>query len=253
VGATRNPQWGSDSRTDDTLASYSSKGPSAINRVVKPDLVAPGNMMYARIANPSTLLTQLPGNARVMDGKQYLRLSGTSMATPVVSAVAAMMIQKDPSLTPDQVKARLMKTAWKGMLPTASVYDSATATTYHIQHDLFAIGAGYLDASAALASTEKIGATKSAMSPYAKVRTDGKVEIRTDYPGTTNIVWGETSVWATNIVWGTNVLLANNLVWGENIVWGSNVAAGYNIIWGAGGVTGSSNPFMLALNAVGDN
>src|SRR5207302_355759 len=44
----------------------------------------------------------------------YFRLSGTSMATPVVSGAAALLLQKDPSLTPDQVKARLMKTAWKG-------------------------------------------------------------------------------------------------------------------------------------------
>jgi subtilisin family serine protease len=48
------------------------------------------------------------GNAR------YMRLSGTSMASPVVSGVAALLIQQTPSITPDQVKARLMKTAWKG-------------------------------------------------------------------------------------------------------------------------------------------
>jgi serine protease AprX len=43
----------------------------------------------------------------------YFRLSGTSMATPVVSGAAALLIQQHPSLTPDQVKARLMKTAVK--------------------------------------------------------------------------------------------------------------------------------------------
>ena len=44
---------------------------------------------------------------------KYFRMSGTSMASPVVAGAAALMLQKDPSLTPDQVKYRLMKTATK--------------------------------------------------------------------------------------------------------------------------------------------
>ena len=45
----------------------------------------------------------------------YYELSGTSMATPMVSGAVALMLQQKPALTPDQVKARLMKTAWKGI------------------------------------------------------------------------------------------------------------------------------------------
>ena len=37
------------------------------------------------------------------------------MATPIVSGAVALVLQQNPSMTPDQVKARLMKTAWKGV------------------------------------------------------------------------------------------------------------------------------------------
>ena len=58
----------------------------------------------------------------------YFRLSGTSMAAPVVSGAAALMIQRQPQITPDQVKARLMKTAIKAF-PSSSTYtDPATGT-----------------------------------------------------------------------------------------------------------------------------
>src|SRR5262249_59775506 len=84
---------------------------------------------------------------------QYFMLSGTSMATPVVSGVAALMLQKDSTLTPDQVKARLMKTAWKGFPSYVTATDLQSGVTYSIEEDIFAVGAGALDASAALPHT----------------------------------------------------------------------------------------------------
>jgi serine protease AprX len=44
---------------------------------------------------------------------EYFILSGTSMATAAVSGGAALLIQKNPTFTPDQVKASLMKAAHK--------------------------------------------------------------------------------------------------------------------------------------------
>ena len=110
-------------RADDTIASYSSKGPTVLDHVVKPDLVAPGNRVISLMVPRSTLQSQssdnlvpnsyflnTPSSANSVD---YFRLSGTSMATPMVSGAAALLLQKDPSLTPDTVKARLMKSAGK--------------------------------------------------------------------------------------------------------------------------------------------
>jgi len=90
------------STDEDTVASFSSRGPTADNRV-KPDVVAPGHLITAtRAARTSLGMPQ--------DG-YYTECSGTSMATPLVAGLCALLLQKEPVLTPAQVKARLMSTA----------------------------------------------------------------------------------------------------------------------------------------------
>src|SRR5260370_29128133 len=126
VGAMRD--MGTTPRGDDLIASYSSKGPTLLDQVVKPDLVAPGNQIISALAVNSTITTTYPGNVVPLSyylssnsgaiSPNYFTLSGTSMATPMVSGAAALLLQKDASLTPDTVKARLMKTATKNF-PTS--------------------------------------------------------------------------------------------------------------------------------------
>ncbi|HYH01684.1 MAG TPA: S8 family peptidase, partial [Bacillota bacterium] len=78
---------------DDSISESSSRGPT-IDNVVKPDLLAPGtNIMSLR------------------NGRGYRSLSGTSMATPMVTGAVAQIFQKWPSLKPDQVKQLLRTNA----------------------------------------------------------------------------------------------------------------------------------------------
>src|SRR5579863_2946165 len=170
VGATRT--FNTASRNDDAIASYSSKGPTLLDHVVKPDIVAPGNRVGSLLVKNSTLDTEFPALEITPNGScattscptEYFRLSGTSMATPVVSGAVALMLQKDPTLTPDTVKARIMKTAWKGFGVYTSSFD-VFSNAYNNEYDLFTYGAGYLDINAALGSTDV--ANGVALSPTA--------------------------------------------------------------------------------------
>lgn len=246
VGAAKTQ--GTSSRSDDAIASYSSKGPSLLDRVVKPDLVAPGNQVQALLAGGGRMRNQYPGNSTplpyytqastVQGSDQYYGLSGTSMAAPVVSGAVALMLQRDATLTPDQVKARLMKTAWRGFAPTSTGTDPATGVTYYSTHDIFTIGAGYVDIVAALNNTDK--AAGSAASPIVKFNSTTH-EATLFYTATgTNVIWGSNTVWGTNVIWGTNVVSGTNVVWGTNTVWGTGGTSGFNVIWGSNCVWGTS-------------
>jgi hypothetical protein len=78
-------------RSDDTLASYSSKGPTAIDHLLKPDLVAPGNRVVSLLAPNSTLASEHPEKVVMTSAGARLELSGTSMAAPAVAGAAALL------------------------------------------------------------------------------------------------------------------------------------------------------------------
>ena len=106
VGASSD--MGTTSTNDDVLAGFSGRGPTRSNGLSKPDVVAPGVHTISLRSPGSAIDTKYP-SARVGNG--YFRGSGTSMSTATVSGVVAQMLQKNPNLSPDQVKARLMGTA----------------------------------------------------------------------------------------------------------------------------------------------
>ena len=96
----------------------------------------------------------------------YFILSGTSMSTAVVSGAAAILLQQNPNLTPDQIKARLMKTAYKDLIPYSTVTDPSTHAVYNEEADILTVGAGLLDIQAALGNTDLAPAQAgSALSP----------------------------------------------------------------------------------------
>jgi len=255
VGATKTQNTAT--RVDDVVTSFSSKGPTAIDHVVKPDLVAPGNRMGSLrvvgstldVTNPQYQVSPSAGGSGM-----YFMLSGTSMATPEVGGAVALMLQQNPALTPDQVKARLMKTAWKGFTQYFSSTD-AVGTIYQNEYDIFTCGAGYLDVDAALNNTDV--ANGLALSPTAIRNADGTVSIvntSTASFGGTSVVWGAMSVvWGNSVVWGANAITANSVVWGaQSVVWGATSVSGTSVVWGATS-TAASNMAALTNGDDGDN
>ena len=248
-------------RTDDVIGSFSSRGPTYLDWSAKPDLVAPGTGTVSLAAPNSTFYTTrasalLPGTADT-SSLPYLSLSGTSMAAPVVSGTVALMLQANPSLTPNAVKAILQYTAQQ-----YPGYDPLTE------------GAGFLNAVGAVrlarfyanaqpgdtVPTQKMwskhiiwgnhmlkrGSLKPSANAFAVGTTWGASKTAAD----DNIVWGtacpddncDNIVWGTadddNIVWGTSAD-DDNIVWGtaaddDNIVWGTDCGGADcdNVIWG---------------------
>jgi serine protease AprX len=125
---------GTKSLNDDVMASFSAYA-TTVDGFNKPDIVAPGKNIVARIVNMNMGLAKDHPANKV--GNEYFRMSGTSVSAPMVSGAVALLLQDEPNLTPDQVKYRLMETAnkqWAG-------YDGIQA------------GAGYLDVVAAINGT----------------------------------------------------------------------------------------------------
>ena len=99
------------STSDDAVASFSSSGVVGTGGTKNPDLVAPGKSIIS-LAVPGSFIDQTYGAGGAVTGG-YMRGSGTSQATAVMSGAAALVLQQHPTWTNNQVKALLTTTARK--------------------------------------------------------------------------------------------------------------------------------------------
>jgi len=107
------------------MADFSSRGPLRGDYRIKPDISAPGVNIVAARADGTRMGEPV--------GDSYVTASGTSMAAPHVAGAAAILLQRYPNWTPEQLKSALMSTA--RFNPAAAVIDQ---------------GAGFIDVPAAL-------------------------------------------------------------------------------------------------------
>ena len=107
VGAS--DEKGDPKRNNDIIAKFTSNI-ETVDAFIKPDVFAPGKDIISVLASSSWWQNEHP--ERFIEGG-YFRISGTSMATPMIAGTVALLLQAEPDLTPDQVKYRLMTSSDK--------------------------------------------------------------------------------------------------------------------------------------------
>jgi len=179
----------------DKLADFSSRGPSRVLYDIKPEVTAPGVSVFSTVPSYMHGADQI-GNYQYA----YERLSGTSMATPNVSGLAALLKQAHPNLDPADIKATLMNTA-------APLTD---------KYSVYEVGAGRVDPYKAVHAeteiqvkdkTETLGKAKSDSSGPTTLASKGIKQIK-NITGAIN--FGEQAVEEKEIKDQRSITLFNN-------------------------------------------
>ncbi|MEE4110415.1 MAG: S8 family peptidase [Halieaceae bacterium] len=134
VGAVTD-HWTEDNRNDDYIPDFSSRGPTPLGHI-KPDLVAPGGHIAGITRPGSTLAEDFP--EYFMNSGDFV-MTGSSQAASVISGLAALMLELDPTLGNDELKC---------LLVTAS--DPAIEADGRLSYSPFVQGSGLVSISRAL-------------------------------------------------------------------------------------------------------
>jgi serine protease AprX len=258
---------GTNTRSDDTVAPYSSRGPAKFDFTVKPDLVAPGSRVVSLEANGSYLPAMYPLLHRAGAGNNaYMHLSGTSMSAPIVSAAAALLLQGAPGLTTAHVKMALQAGATPmedGLMAAGAgsldIWASRQIAAKGLSSLLSSVtgllglngpgGAFFWDAGSlahrvytrqglrllGLLDLSQLWSNPGGVR-FGDLNLAGLLNPLASVPGN-YLLWGEVATWAANdeIIWGTN----DEIIWGTNdeIIWGTTIRDpnGDEIIWGTSG------------------
>ena len=247
--------WNTVSRDDDTVTTYSSRGPTRYDLLVKPDVVAPGNKIVSLKAAGSYLASTYPALHVAGSGTNaYAMMSGTSMSAAMVSGGAALLLESQPSMTSRQVKVTLQMTA-STMPGTGMIASGTGSVNLHAARKMGTLSlstllgslptttiAGRTVRSSGFAFVDP-GAKLDQAAGYAGLRMFGLIDARRSLLGLglpnrllntvpSQIVWGDMSLWTADqqIVWGDQLLNTG----GQQIVWGDQIfnPSGQQIVWG---------------------
>ena len=215
-----------DDPSDDKMLAFSAMGPTA-SKFVKPDLVAPGGHIRSYMPGNSQLAAHHP---HLYDYGEYFTMSGTSQSAAVVSGIVALMLDADPSLTPDDVKCRLMDTA-----------RATLDTNGDLAAPVYAQGAGMIDAFAAVNSSASGCANQG-------------LDIAADLAGTSHYVghveWDDIN--QEYVIYNDNGDVIEGVSWsgGNGFMAGGNgfMAGGNGFMAGGNGFMAGGNGFMAGGN-----
>jgi serine protease AprX len=249
-------------RSDDTVATYSSRGPTRYDLAVKPDVAAPGNKIISLEASKSYLASNYPFLHKAGTGTNaYMQLSGTSMAAPMVSGAAALLLSGTPGLSPAQVKLAIQAGATYmaegGLMGAgtgnANFWASRKIAASGLTGSLLNTTIGGLSNTSSGASFWDAGKLSSRLYAGVGIRLLSALEAPLvwlspsllnygdlNLVGLTNplasmlpvrLQYGVVSTWTSNqqILWGTSIRDPQ----GQQILWGtSDTTQGTQILWG---------------------
>lgn len=200
---------GSIERSDDAIASYSSRGPTLVDNIAKPDLVAPGTLIRSISADENYLAVNHGLTVYSREGRSiYMWLSGTSMAAPVVSGTVALMLQVNPDLTPAMVKGILQFTAQS----LASLEDMDPLLR------LLTEGAGLVNADAAVRLAASFDSNADRARPGSNLLTNNE-------PALDRLLYSSRDHAAAPF---TSQIAGETVAWGNNIMFSHGLAFLYN-------------------------
>jgi serine protease AprX len=255
---------GTTSRGDDVVTTYSSRGPTEYDFIVKPDVAAPGNKIVSLEAYGSYLSRNYPTLHKAGAGTNaYMQLSGTSMATPMVSGAVALLLQGTPSLIPAQVKFSMQIGAT--YMPDAGLIGAGAGSVNFWSSRKFIAnglinnllntiasllgggsGVSYWDSGTMahrvynrtglrlLSLTDLLAAlVNPAILKYGDLNLVGLTNPLANLTGN-RLVWGQVAGWTGSqdeILWGSTIYSQS----GDEILWGSS--GGDEILWGSSVLT----------------
>lgn len=224
-------------RSDDTVAKYSSRGPTLYDLVLKPDLVAPGSHVVSAEAQGSYLAGTYPHRHIAGSGDDaYIQLSGTSMAAGVVSGSVALILEEKSKSSPREAKAVLQLTSSfmpdEGLLASGAGSVNVLAAVSFVNTNVESTTTEIAGESVAAGGLAYIDASEQTSRSVASV---GVRRFARDLKHAQTVVWGGTIVWGGTVVWGGTIATNETIVWGgtvtgDTIVWGGG--ASDTIVWG---------------------
>ena len=168
--------------------------------------MAPGSNIYSVLSKDSPWVSQYPD--RVTPDGQYFRISGTSMAAPMVTGTVALLLQDEPNLTPDQVKYRLLNSSDRTI--SLKVGEKKDTVTYNLP---------YLNAYSVVTGTTTQSANQGILP--SQLLTTGSTPIAWSSVGWNSVGWnsvGWNSVGWNSVGWnsvGWNSVGWNSTYWGQ--------------------------------------
>jgi serine protease AprX len=246
--------WDTVARNDDTVTTYSSRGPTKYEFATKPDVVAPGNKIVSLEAAGSFLAQTYPSERVAGNGSNaYRRMSGTSMSAGMVSGAAALILEAAPGLTPRHIKMVLQAGA-SPMLRDGLVASGAGSVNVWASRRMASDGLTSLLPSTLVSGVDApaggemfidAGTLIDRMYQQTGIRIFSAVDLLLVWADPSKLpldylnllgLFGEVSVTPGNqIIWGD----ISQSVADEQIIWGDQIfdSAGQQIIWGDSGST----------------